>query len=205
MLPSTPTPAGKAYRSAQPLYVRGDNHPVVYQVLGGYVLLDCDSLDGRPCIVGLLGPGDYFGPGLSGSLAGHRAVAKAGCRLHRESRQVFQARLRSDPELALTLTTQLAAREARLQQSLFLQQAADLPRRLAWTLAELFTECGGPCRHGHQRDIKLSQQELAAMVGGSRQSVSQILNDWRRAGIIDYTRHYLCLENRHKLQHLLAT
>jgi len=194
----------RSFRVAEVVYHCGDSPDRIYRIVSGYVLLDCDSLNGQACIVGLLGQGDYFGPGLTGEPASHRAVAKAGCRLHIESRKQFDQRMQNNPELALQTLSQLARREARLQQRLLLQQTATLHQRLAHTLADLFTECGGPCQHGHQRDIKLTQQELAAMVGGSRQSVSQTLNDWRREGIVDYTRHYLCLENRRKLEDLLT-
>ena len=199
-----PQRTSKSFRTAEVIYHRGDSPDRIYRIVSGYVLLDCDSSDGQTCIVALLGPGEYFGPGLTGEPASHRAVAKAGCRLQVENRQHFDQRMQNNPELALQSLSQLARREARLQQRLLLQQTATLHQRLAHTLADLFTECGGPCRHGHQRDIKLTQQELAAMVGGSRQSVSQTLNDWRREGIVDYTRHYLCLENRRKLEDLLT-
>lgn len=196
-------PRDKYCRSATPLYHPGEDHSLVYLVLEGYVVLDCNSPDGRECIVALLSPGDYFGPGLTGEPANHRALAKPGCRLQVESRDHFQQRLSAQPQLALTLASQLARREARLQHLLYLEHTAELPQRLAWLLQELFNECGDSCRHGHLRDIKLSQQELAAMAGGSRQTVSQLLNDWRREGIIAYTRHYLCLENPQQLKQLI--
>ena len=90
--------------------------------------------------------------------------------------------------------------QRRLQQQLFLQQTGTLEQRLAHVLYSLFDRLGLECTHDHLVDIRFSQQELADMVGGSRQTVSQLLADWRRTGMIDYTRTYICLEDPIRLQ-----
>lgn len=177
-------------------------HPWIYHIQRGFVLLYGVSLSGKQGITDLYGPGSWFGPGLSDGIAAQSAKARAGCVLQRFDAEALQAHLAQNGEQLKQFFQQLAMREKQLQQRLFLQQTASLPVRLAQLLIYLFGFQSQPCEHGHDRDMSLSQQELAAMVGGSRQTVSQLLAQWKQAGIIDYTRSFICLENADALQAL---
>ena len=198
----------KNYCTATLLYQQGENHPYVYRIVQGYVVLSCETADGKGCVVDLLSEGDYFGPGLLGSKlrtdssptqSDYSALAKPGCQLSMVKQQDFWAALQDTPTEAIELAENLSRRENRLRQQIALQSAT-LEQRLAVTLDSLFDRAGMECRHGHKTDIKFSQQELANMVGSSRQSVSRLLADWRRDGVIDYTRAYLCLNDSEKLR-----
>lgn len=184
------------------LYAQQDHHPWVYRVCHGFVLIDGISPDGKHGITDLYGPDSWFGPGLSGGVALQNAVAQQGTVVECLSDSDFSAMLRADPELAQQVIAQLGMREQQLLERLFLQQTTPLPARLVQLLCYLFYHQGQPCSHGHDRDVYLSQQDLADMVGGSRQSVSQLLAAWKKAGAIDYTRGYICLEDLTKLRSL---
>lgn len=184
------------------MYHQQDEHPWVYLIRQGFVLIDGISPDGKQGITDLYGAGSWFGPGLSDGIARQNATAHQGCELERLSLADFTARLKSETALAAVVIQQISQREQHLQRRMFLQQTSTLSVRLAQQLCYLFNHQGQPCRHGHDRDVYLSQQELADMVGGSRQSVSQLLSSWRKHGAIDYTRGYICLEDIDKLQWL---
>jgi CRP/FNR family transcriptional regulator, cyclic AMP receptor protein len=51
---------------------------------------------------------------------------------------------------------------------------------------------------------KISQSDLAAMVGAARENVSRVLNDWRREGRISRISGYYCIEDRAALTALAA-
>lgn len=182
------------------LYQQQDQHPWVYLIRKGFVLIDGISSDGKQGITDLYGAESWFGPGLSDGVAMQNATAHAGCELDRLNQTEFTEKLRAEPELAEEIIRQVSLREHHLQRRMFLQQTAPLAVRLAQQLCYLFHHQGQPCQHGHDRDVYLSQQELADMVGGSRQSVSQLLSHWRKNGAVDYTRGYICLEDVDKLQ-----
>jgi len=190
------------YRQKTCLYRQQDHHPWVYQIDKGFVLIDGINADGKHGITDLYGAGNWFGPGLFDGIALQNATAHQDCVLERIGQADFLKYLAQDTELAQSVIQQISRREQHLQHRLFLQQTSPLPGRLAQLLRYLFHHQGQLCQHGHDRDIYLSQQELADMAGGSRQSVSQLLSDWKKQGAIDYTRGYICLEDSGKLQQL---
>lgn len=76
----------------------------------------------------------------------------------------------------------------------------DSQSRVAAILFELITRYGGKCGHGHEIDIRLTQQELAELAGTSRPVVSTILNKLRHLGIIAYTRNFICINDTNSLR-----
>ena len=192
----------KAYLATTTLFHQQDLHPWIYHIQTGFVIVYGISPNGKQGLTDLYGPDSWFGPGLNDGIAGQNAVAKAGCVMERIKQQALPTYLASRPALTLQLIQQVSQREHQLQQRLFLQQTASLAVRLAWLLSHLFAYQGQHCGHGHKRDLSLTQQEIASMVGGSRQSVSQLLASWRQHNIIDYTRSFICLIDAGQLQQL---
>lgn len=188
------------YKKKTRLYSQEEHHSWVYRIIKGFVLIDGISLDGKHGITDLYGEGNWFGPGLSDGVAIQNATAQPECAVERLSPADFALHLQQNSALAQSLVQQLSRREHYLQQRLFFQQTTSLPVRLAQLLCYLFDYQGQACQHGHDQDVRLSQQELANMAGGSRQTVSQLLLAWKQQGAIDYTRGYLCLADRQKLK-----
>jgi CRP-like cAMP-binding protein len=60
----------------------------------------------------------------------------------------------------------------------------DLHGRVAKLLLHLIENSGSPPREQISLDVKMTQSDLAAMVGGSRQSVNQILHQFERRGYL---------------------
>ncbi len=192
------------YEAKMFLYSQDQTHPWIYHIEQGFVLVNGLDTDGRHGITDLYGKGNWFGPGLFDSPALQNAEAQPGCVVARYSKNDFSRLLASEPNHAYKIIEQISRREQQLQKRLFLQQTAPLSSRLAHTLDYLFQFQGRTCQHGHDRDVYLSQQDLADMIGGSRQSVSQLLASWKKNGAIDYTRGYICLEDIAKLRQLTA-
>ncbi|MDM3870380.1 Crp/Fnr family transcriptional regulator [Porticoccus sp. W117] len=190
------------YPKATELFHQGQQHPWVYRIQSGFVITYAIDVNGKQGLTDLYGPGSWFGPGLSTNLAVQNAKTKPDCTLQRFSSEHLWQQLANNSDLSKQLVQQLGSRDQQLRQRLFLQQTANLPARLAQLLLYLLNFQSQPCSHGHDRDVNLSQQEIAEMIGSTRQSVSQLLADWRQEGIIDYSRDYLCLENADLLRQL---
>ena len=193
------------FPTATKLYQQQELHPWIYKIQSGFVIIYATNADGKEGLMDLYGAGSWFGPGLNNGTAIQSAKTRANCTLQRYDITAFHHHLIENKQSSLQLLQQFSQREKQLQQRLFLLQTAKLPERLAALLNYLFESQGQKCQHGHDKDIKLSQQELAAMIGASRQSVSQLLSEWKHGGIIDYTRGYLCLENVKKLESMCVT
>ncbi|WP_299587432.1 Crp/Fnr family transcriptional regulator [uncultured Microbulbifer sp.] len=178
------------------LFRQGQTSQKIYFIHTGYVLIRKVDFHGNPGVVDLYGPGSWFGPGFGGQSQDTEAVAKIGCELEVALLENIDTLMRSLSQTPKDLIEHLANRESLLQQRLFQHITAPLPVRLASLLSQLFHFRGQPCAHGHELDVKLSQSELAAMAGGSRQTVSQLLSRWKEDGVIDYTRQHICLLNK---------
>jgi CRP-like cAMP-binding protein len=81
----------------------------------------------------------------------------------------------------------------------------DVPTRLAETLLELAEDLGQPCTHGFARDVVLTQQELADLIGATRQIVNATLKEWQQQGMIVLRRHCICLADRDALRRVAAS
>ncbi|WP_444900845.1 Crp/Fnr family transcriptional regulator [Microbulbifer sp. VAAC004] len=184
------------------LFRQGVTSRNIYFIHAGYVLIHKVDFNGNRGLVDLYGPGSWFGPGLGGNSQEIEAIAKIGCELEVAFPENLNNLLHSLSQTQQDLIEHLANRESLLQQRIFQHITAPLAVRLASLLSQLFHFRGQPCAHGHELDVKLSQSELAAMAGGSRQTVSQLLSTWKHKGIIDYTRQHICLLNKGALEGL---
>ncbi len=74
--------------------------------------------------------------------------------------------------------------------------------RLAETLIELSGNFATRCEHGFGQHLRLTQQELADLLGASRPVVSTILNKLRNKGILGYNREYVCVRDIDEIKKL---
>ncbi len=59
------------------------------------------------------------------------------------------------------------------------------------------------CNHGFGQHLRLTQQELAVLVGASRPVVSTILNKFRDKGVLGYNREYVCVRGIEEIAKLI--
>jgi CRP-like cAMP-binding protein len=82
----------------------------------------------------------------------------------------------------------------------------DVPTRLAETLLELAEDFGQPCEHGFALDLVLTQQELADLIGATRQIVNATLKQWQHQGMIMLRRYgRICLRDRDALRRVATS
>lgn len=175
------------------VYRAGDPGDGLYAMLDGEVRLIGYSGAGRRIVYLILRPADWFGEisVLDGRPRLHDAIAFGTCTiLHVDMVQIDAIALdhpRFDRAIgALTCSHQRTALA-------FVEQAltSSSETRLAFVLMEMAGRWGMATERGVEIDLRLSQEDLAAMVGLSRQSVASLLGRLRREGVID-TR-YRCL------------
>ncbi len=187
-----PTARIVAVRHRGTIYRQGDPGRTAFCVLEGQVTIARVSADGATLTTAALGAGDFFGPALSGATeAEDTARAKGSASIWRAPIQEFRRLFAAPP--CSGLGTRLAssgapapdgtqARELRVQAN---------PGRLAETFRELSGGCATRCEHGFGQHLRLTQQELADLVGASRPVVSTILNALRDKGVLGYNREYV--------------
>ena len=173
-------------RRGEVLFHEGDAGDKLYIVLDGKVKLGRTSSDGRENLLTVLGPGEMFGE-LSLFDPGPRtatATAVSDAQLVGLGNADLQSWLTGRPEVARHLLQALARRLRRTNDSLADLVFSDVPGRVAKALLDLSR------RFGRQTDVgmlvahELTQEELAQLVGASRETVNKALADFASRGWI---------------------
>jgi CRP-like cAMP-binding protein len=71
----------------------------------------------------------------------------------------------------------------------------DVPSRLAGLLLQLSQEFGVKSEHGLRLRTNLTHQEMANLIGSTRETVTATLGDFRRAGLVKLDRHDVIVKN----------
>ena len=169
----------RTVRAGKAVFRQDDPGSSLYVIESGVVKVQRTSPEGKEVILTILGPGDFFGELalLDGEPRSADAVAKEDTALLVLERDDFLAFLDRAPAVATKLLAALSRRLRRTDQ--LVQDAAflDVPARLARALLQL--------SESPEATTGLTQSELAAMVGASRESVNRWLQFYRRRGLIE--------------------
>jgi CRP/FNR family cyclic AMP-dependent transcriptional regulator len=166
------------------VFSEGDQGERLYVVLDGKVKLGHASPDGRENLLGVLGPGEMFGELSLFDPVPRTATATAltECRLMGLGHADLDAWLTGRPALAKALLTALAQRLRRTNEALGDLVFADVPGRVAKALMDLSEKFGTPSDDGIHVTHDLTQEELAQLVGASRETVNKALADFAARG-----------------------
>jgi CRP/FNR family cyclic AMP-dependent transcriptional regulator len=175
----------KAVRGAV-IFAEGDPGDRLYVVMQGKVKLGTQADDGRENMFAVLGPGEMFGE-LSlfdPSPRQATAVALTDVTLLGLANDALQPWLTGRPEVAIGLLRALARRMRKSHDSLSDLVFTDVPGRVAKALIELAKKFGEHEGSGMRVNHDLTQEELAQLVGASRETVNKALADFGQRGWI---------------------
>jgi CRP-like cAMP-binding protein len=187
------------------LYHSGDPADYIYFLVEGQVKIYRKSPSGRRVTMALLRPGEVFGGLNTYPAYEQEAEALEPSTIYALRTQDFHALLERKPGLALQVMQRLGQRERLLERKIANLVFKDVPTRLAETLLELAENFGQPCPHGFVLDLVLTQQELADLIGATRQIVNATLKQWQHQGIIMLRRYRICLPDRDVLHRVAAS
>lgn len=168
----------------QRLFDEGDNGDRLYVVLDGKMKLTRAAPDGRENLLSVVGPGEMFG---ELSLFDPRprtasAVAVTDCRLAALPHDELRPWLTGRPQVAVTLLRALARRLRRANDVMADLVFTDVPGRVAKALLDLAERFGKEKDDGLHVHHDLTQEELAQLVGASRETVNKALADFAGRG-----------------------
>lgn len=186
----------RRYRAGDVIYREGDHADALYILVEGTLKMVSANAEGKDVTLHLLDSWESFGNLAFAGEPVQRTTAEAvtDCRVVKVPRVFLERAVRSRPEVAFRVITLL---EHRLVQHEELAGCL-LPRRTEARLAALLPMLASKfgTRSGGQAltiDMRLTQRELGAMIGSSRESVSMAVNDLRRRRAIDVERGRLIL------------
>ena len=175
-----------AYRRGEVIFAQGDPCETVPYIQKGGVKLSVLSATGREAVVGMLGPGDFFGEGcLAGQTfrMGSATAISASSILHVDKARMVRL-LHKQHALSDRFITHMLARNIRIEEDLVDQLFNSSEKRLARKLL-LLAQYGKEA--GPQKALpRISQEMLAEMIGTTRSRVNFFMNKFQRLGFINY-------------------
>jgi CRP/FNR family transcriptional regulator, cyclic AMP receptor protein len=168
------------------LFHEGDTEDRLYVVVSGKIKLGRSGSAGRENLLAVLGPGQMFGelsvfdPGPRSSTASAVTPCELRVLEHDELTQWLTGR----PEVARGLLGQLASRLRRANENAADLVFSDVPGRVAKALLDLAKRFGDQRDEGIHVHHDLTQEELAQLVGASRETVNKALADFAARGWI---------------------
>jgi CRP/FNR family transcriptional regulator, cyclic AMP receptor protein len=171
----------------------------LYVILDGKIKLTRTAPDGRENLLSVLGPSEMFGE-LSFFDPIPRtasAIAVTEGRLAALSHSDLWPFLKGHPEIAIHLLRALAKRLRRTNETMADLVFTDVPGRVAKALLDLAERFGQPTETGLHVHHDLTQEELAQLVGASRETVNKALADFAARGwIVVTSRSVLVLDEQ---------
>jgi CRP/FNR family cyclic AMP-dependent transcriptional regulator len=160
----------------------GDNSDSLYAILSGKVKIYLSDDEGREIIINIQGAGEYFGELalLDDAPRSASVMTLEETRLAVISKSAFEECLTKHPELGLRIIRELSARLRHLTQNVKSLALMDVYGRVARTLLDMAEPSGDKLEIRQ----KLTQRDIASMVGASREMVSRILKDLSTGGYI---------------------
>ena len=166
----------------------------VYFLVHGMVRLQAEQADGSTVILGFLGPGDMVGEMSLLDAAGRSATVFTlePCHLLWMDRVTFQVMLETSPHLSINLLRELSRRLRQANDRVQVLVTKDVSGRVARQLAAFAERFGEPLPEGGERiRMRLTQENLADIVGSSRERVCQVLQPMKRAHLVRETRDHI--------------
>lgn len=197
----------RQYKRGEVIYLPGDPNTTVYLLKKGRVKLVHLDEHGRKLTLAICRPGQPFGElVLSDRREPHRFIAQALedselCLIPKDDLVRFA---QERPQLALRLTKWVGDQLRELQMKLEDVLFKDVPTRLARLLERLAREEGQQTPAGIEIALKLTHQEIAELIGSTRETTTLLLNQLRRAGVLQRRRGRLLITDPQRLQTLTA-
>lgn len=188
------------------VYTVGDERETVYFIEKGQVKLVMVSEEGKECMLAIHGAGDVFGElclsGLGGRL--ETATAMEDSFLKEIPCGKFLGRLAED-SLLEGFIRYLAVRIADQQQVIANLVTVDSEQRLGKTLLQIAKKLGKKDPRSIRIEVKISHEELAAMVGTTRPRISVFMQRFRNLDLIEYNTEHQLIIKEHKLTTYLSS
>ena len=182
-------------RKGQILYSQEDRAEVLFLLKRGRVQLYRLTPSGKRLELATLEPGTFFGemPLVGETLRHTFAEAAEDSLICVMSRSDIERLMRQRSEVALrmieVLSRRLALCEARLEEMAY----RSVPARIAAVLLRLSQERSGEA-------VPITHQELGDMIGALRESVTKVLDEFQRAGLVELSRGRIILRDVAGLQ-----
>jgi len=168
------------------IYLPGDPGRSLFFVHGGRVKVSKVTRDGKSLTLAYHGPAELFGDSclLDGGPRTEMAEAVENVLLSEIDRMHYEELIHSHPQLGLAMTRLMIARRRELENKVEALVFRDVSSKLAELLVKLGNEYGVDDARGTLVALKITHQELANLIGSTRETVSLTLSTFKRKKLI---------------------
>ncbi len=194
------------YPKGSYIITEGEPGEALFIILSGRVKIFKNSPDGREQILNILRGGSVFAEVVLFDSGGYPASAQAleDTALGMLRTRDMEVMLEKHPILAIKLLRIMSARLRRAQGLIGDLALQDAYGRLAALLLRAAWQQGRKTEEGIEIDLPLTRQELASMVGTTRETVARILSRFQREGVLRVQKHKITIHSREKLREWLS-
>lgn len=193
-----------AYRAGETVYFPGDPSDTLYTLHHGRVRLAYLDESGRRLTLAIINPGELFGETALTGEQKRRWIAETledtvVCIIHKGD---FLRLAHNNPRLALKITTLLGERLVEIENKLEDLLFKGVNARLARTLLQLSQKYGESEADGVRINLKLTHEELAHLIGSTRETTSLALGELERQGLLHKQRGTIIVKDLERLKQL---
>jgi len=195
----------KTYPKDSIIFVEGDYGSELYFVKSGKVKISKMLEDGSEKILHFLKEGDIFAEVLIFNGGEYPATAQAisdseiGIIVNEDLEKLLKER----GDITFKIIEVMAKRLRSAQYHIRDLALRDVDGRLASSLLVLAEDHGEETERGHCININLSQQQLANLVGASRETVARTLSSWKKQGLIEVEKQVIRIIDPEGLRSIL--
>ncbi|GAC1622929.1 MAG: Crp/Fnr family transcriptional regulator [Ktedonobacteraceae bacterium] len=192
----------RTFRSGEVIFHREDSGQVLYVIKEGKVKICLISPEGQEISLVVFGKGECFGEFaiLDGLPRSADAIALEKVECYTLQRSDFHNAIIKNPKIAIqvleVLSRRLRTTDQMVEDLIFL----DVYGRVAKKLLELADSHGTKVDSGVRIEVRLTQQELASMVGASRESVNKVMGYFTDKNFISTDKHRITLHRISELK-----
>lgn len=176
----------KKYSAKNNIIHEGDKSDTLYYIIDGAVSVQAEDHEGSCIILAYLNSGDFFGEmGLFEDSTDRSAwvVAKHECEIAEISYTRFHELIKEDYKILEMLARQMASRLLKTSQSVKNLITLDVTGRIASTLLDLAKQPDA-MTHPDGMQISITRQDIAKIVGCSREMAGRVLKELEIDGLI---------------------
>ena len=195
----------QSYRARQVVYLPGDRAASVHFIASGRVKVSKVTRDGKELTLAYRTGGEFFGETclLEGGPREEMVESMETTSTVEVDRTTFDHLLATHAQLAYPFGRALIGRWRALQTKVEQLVFKDVGSKLAELLLRLGSEHGVEHRRGLVLGIKITHQEMANLIGSTRETVSLTLSQFKRKGYIHTEGRKVILADREALRSLV--
>jgi CRP/FNR family transcriptional regulator, cyclic AMP receptor protein len=168
------------------IFFEKEQGDTLFMIVSGRVKVSILGDDTREVILSVLGAGDFFGEMalLDDEPRSASAIAVEDCELLTLQRADVQRLMTSNPSMTLALVRVLTARLRRANHQISTLALLDVYGRVARVIIDMARDEGRRLRDGRISFRRATHQEIARRIGTTRETVTRMLKDLERQGMI---------------------